>query len=80
MFACHVGPLVLTSVPETHLSRVQALLTLVQSMALLVADNVLGAVAEVGSARIAAAVCAVAGAGAGIARLASAPLSGARRG
>jgi MFS family permease len=80
MFACHVGPLVLTSVPETHLSRVQALLTLVQSMALLVADNVLGAVAEVGSARIAAAVCAVAVAGAGIAGLASAPLSGARRG
>lgn len=80
MFACHVGPLVLTSVPETHLSRVQALLTLVQSMALLVANNVLGAVAEVGTARIATAVCAVAVAGAGIAGLASAPLKGARRG
>jgi MFS family permease len=74
MFACHIGPLVLTSIRETHLSRMQALLTLVQSMALLVANNALGVLADAEGARIAAAVCAVAVCGAGIAGLASKPL------
>lgn len=74
MFACHIGPLVLTSVPETHLSRMQALLTLVQSMALLLANNALGVLADAEGARIAAAVCAVAVCGAGIVGLASKPL------
>ncbi|MFE2866380.1 hypothetical protein [Embleya sp. NPDC059259] len=46
MFACHIGLLVLTGVPGTHLSRMQALLTLVQSAALLVANNALGALAD----------------------------------
>lgn len=73
MFACHIGPLVLTSIPETHLSRMQTLLTLVQSLALLVANNVLGILADAETATIAAAVCAVAVCGAGIAGLASKP-------
>jgi MFS family permease len=76
MFACHIGPLVLTSIPETHLSRMQALLTLVQSLALLVANNILGILADVGTATIAAAVCAVAVCSAGIVGLASKPLRG----
>jgi MFS family permease len=74
MFACHIGPLVLTSIPETHLSRMQALLTLVQSLALLVANNVLGVLADAETAMIAAAVCAVAVCGAGVVGLASKPL------
>ncbi|MFJ9908121.1 MFS transporter [Streptomyces sp. NPDC101152] len=74
MFACHIGPLVLTSIPETHLSRMQALLTLVQSLALLVANNVLGVLADAETATIAAAVCAVAVCGAGVVGLASKPL------
>lgn len=80
MFACHIGPLVLTSVPQTHLSRMQALLTLVQSTALLVANNALGVLADAEGARIAAAVCAVAVCGAGIAGLASKSLRHLHRG
>jgi len=80
MFACHIGPLVLTSVPQTHLSRMQALLTLVQSTALLVANNALGALADAEGARIAAAVCAVAVCGAGIVGLASKSLRHLHRG
>ncbi|MEV5570272.1 MFS transporter [Spirillospora sp. NPDC052269] len=79
MFACHIGPLVLTNIPATHLSRVQALLTLVQSLALLVANNVLGVLADVGTAAVATTVCAVAVCGAGIMGLASQPLRGLRR-
>jgi MFS family permease len=79
MFACHVGPLVLTSIPETHLSRMQALLTLVQSVALLAADNLLGVLADVGSPRTAAVVCASAACVAGIAGLASKPFRRLRR-
>jgi MFS family permease len=78
--ACHIGPLVLTSVPQTHLSRMQALLTLVQSTALLVANNALGALADAEGARIAAAVCAVAVCGAGIVGLASKSLRHLHRG
>lgn len=80
MFACHIGPLVLTEIPETHLSRMQALLTLVQSLALLVANNALGALADAQTATIAASVCAVAVCGAGIVGLASKPLRSLQRG
>jgi hypothetical protein len=80
MFACHIGPLVLTSIPETHLSRMQALLTLVQSLALLVANNALGALADAQTATTAASVCAVAVCGAGIVGLASKPLRSLQRG
>jgi MFS family permease len=78
-FACHIGPLLLTSAPDTHLSRVQALVTLVQSVALLVANNVLGALAEADGPTLATTVCAVAVAVAGMSALASHPLRHLRR-
>jgi predicted MFS family arabinose efflux permease len=80
MFACHVGPLVLTGTPETHLSRTQALLTLVQSLGLLVANNALGGLADTAGATIATTVCAVAVCAAGAMGLASKPLRHARHG
>lgn len=42
LLTTHLGPLLLGAAPTTHLSRVQALLTLVQSVTLLVMNNVLG--------------------------------------
>ncbi|MBO1419426.1 MFS transporter, partial [Streptomyces sp. FH025] len=39
LFACHLGPLVLGAAPPSHLSRVQALLTLVQSAALVLSNG-----------------------------------------
>ncbi|MEU0123021.1 hypothetical protein ABZ114_15220 [Streptomyces albidoflavus] len=60
IFAAHIAPLVLAVAPETHLSRVQALLVLLQSLALLLMTNVLGAVADLASARNAVLVCALA--------------------
>jgi hypothetical protein len=74
MFACHIGPLVMTGIPDTHLSRMQALLTLVQSLALLGANNALGALADIEGAVIAGTVCAVAVCVAGMSGLASKPL------
>ncbi|WP_030387694.1 MFS transporter [Streptomyces sp. NRRL S-241] len=65
MFACHIGPLVLTNVPDTHLARMQALLVLVQSLALVVGNNALGALADAQGATLAAAVCAVGACAAG---------------
>ncbi|MEU0088339.1 MFS transporter [Streptomyces sp. NPDC006274] len=59
MFACHISPLVLTNIPDTHLARMQALLMLVQSLALVVGNNALGALADAQGATIAVAVCAV---------------------
>jgi MFS family permease len=79
MFAGHLGPLVLTSVPDTHLSRMQALLTLVQSLALVVANNALGSLADDTGATIATMVCATAVCAAGAAGLASAPVRDLRR-
>jgi MFS family permease len=79
IFTCHVGPLVLTSAPETHLSRTQALLTLVQSLGLLAANNALGALADTAGATIATAVCALAMCVAGAMGMASKPLRHARR-
>lgn len=69
MFACHLGPLVLVGAPDTHLSRVQSLLTLVQSLALVVANNVLGWLASAADARSAIVLCAVLGCAAGVAGL-----------
>ncbi|MFF7635891.1 MFS transporter [Kitasatospora sp. NPDC008050] len=80
MFACHVGPLVLAGAPDTHLSRVQSLLTLVQSLALVVANNVLGWLANTDGARSAIVLCAVLGSVAGVTGLASTPLRGLRQG
>ncbi|GIJ30495.1 hypothetical protein Vqi01_56570 [Micromonospora qiuiae] len=45
-FATHVGPLVLAVTPATHLSRVQAVLALVQNLPLVLTTNALGSLAE----------------------------------
>ncbi|MEV7526436.1 MFS transporter [Streptomyces sp. NPDC091371] len=74
MFACHIGPLVLTNIPDTHLARMQALLMLVQSLALVVGNNALGALADAQGATIAAAVCAVGVGAAGIVGLVLKPI------
>ncbi|MGW3495711.1 MFS transporter [Streptomyces sp. NPDC001020] len=79
MFACHIGPLVLAGAPNTHLSRVQSLVTLVQSLALVVANNVLGWLANAADARSAIVLCAVLGCVAGVTGLASTPLRGVRQ-
>lgn len=74
VFACHIGPLVLTNIPDTHLARMQALLMLVQSLALVVGNNALGALADTQGATIAAAVCAVGVCAAGILGLVLKPI------
>ncbi|MYS87551.1 MFS transporter [Embleya scabrispora] len=74
VFACHIGPLVLTGVPDTHLSRMQTLLTLVQSVALLPANNVLGALADGTGPTTATALCAAAIGAAGVAGLLNSPM------
>lgn len=66
MFACHIGPLVLTNTPGTHLARLQALLVLAQSLALVVGNNALGALADAQGATTAAAVCAAGACAAGV--------------
>ncbi|MGI5228683.1 MFS transporter [Actinoallomurus sp. CA-142502] len=58
VFSTHVAPLVLATTPESHLSRLQALLTLVQSAALLVMNNALGNVAAVAGPALTLGVCA----------------------
>ncbi|WP_326589521.1 MFS transporter [Streptomyces sp. NBC_01294] len=79
MFACHIGPLVLTHAPGTHLARLQALLVLVQSLALVVGNNALGALADAHGATTAAAVCATGACTAGITALTLKPLRRLRR-
>ena len=46
LFATHIGPLILRSTPKEYLARIQSLNLLVQSVPLLVANNVLGAVSD----------------------------------
>ncbi|WP_037627703.1 MFS transporter [Streptomyces aureus] len=79
MFACHVGPLILAGTPATHLSRIQSVLTLVQSMALVVANNVLGRLATTTGVRSAIVLCAVLTCGAAVIGSTSAPLRALRR-
>ncbi|WP_406836252.1 MFS transporter [Streptomyces sp. AHU1] len=71
LFASHIGPLVLTSAPHSHLSRTQALLTLVQSVSLLAMNNVLGNVARLAGPATAILACAAAMAVTGTAALRS---------
>ncbi|MFD2416313.1 MFS transporter [Amycolatopsis pigmentata] len=68
VFASHLSPILLSAAPEAYLARIQALLTVVQSCALLLTNNALGSLAHalgpVGAVMISAAVlagCAVAG-------------------
>ncbi|WP_051830413.1 MULTISPECIES: MFS transporter [Streptomyces] len=71
LFACHLGPLVLTGAPSSHLSRVQALLTLVQSVALVVSNALLGLLADATGAALPTLLCALATAAAGLTALAT---------
>ncbi|MFI7011515.1 MFS transporter [Streptomyces sp. NPDC050145] len=74
IFAAHIAPLVLATAPESHLSRVQAVLVLVQSLALLLMNAVLGAFAELAGAGLALTGCAALLACTALAGLASKPL------
>ncbi len=57
LFVSHIGPLLLRASPDGHVSRVQAIIGLVQNGALLVTMNVLGNFAEITSPRFAAWLC-----------------------
>ena len=46
LFTTHVGPLILGGTPSTHLARVQSVLVLVQSLPLLLTNNVLGSLSD----------------------------------
>ncbi|MER7395905.1 MFS transporter [Streptomyces sp. NPDC000151] len=80
VFAAHIAPLVLAVTPESHLSRIQAVLVLVQSLALLLMNNVLGNLAGLGGPAAAVIVCAVVIAGVGLLGLVSGPLRNNRTG
>ncbi|WP_019031054.1 MFS transporter [Salinispora arenicola] len=74
VFSVHMLPLVLAVTPESHLSRVQAVLVLVQSLALLLMNNLLGNLAGLSSPMVVVLVCAAVVAGVGLLGLASRPL------
>jgi MFS family permease len=57
-FVANLAPVLLGAVPRTHLARVQSLLSVVQSSALLVTNNLLGAITHWASAPIAMMCCA----------------------
>jgi hypothetical protein len=71
LFASRIGPLALTSAPHSHLSRTQALLTLVRSVSLPAMNNVLGNVARPAGPATAVLACAAAMAAPGTAALRS---------
>ncbi|WP_406091279.1 MFS transporter [Kitasatospora purpeofusca] len=71
LFAGRLGPLVLGAAPDSHLSRVQALLTLVQSAALVLSTGALGLLADTAGPRVPIALCALATGAAGLLALAS---------
>lgn len=79
-FSAHIAPLVLASSPDSHLSRIQAVLVLVQSLALLLMNNVLGAFVDLQGATVTVVVCAVMLVGVGLTGLASGPLRNDRTG
>ena len=57
-FVCNLGPVLMGTAPRSHLARIQALLSLAQSAALLVFNNVLGVIAHSASAADAMITCA----------------------
>lgn len=57
-FTCNLAPVLMGTAPRSHLARVQALLVLAQSGALLIFNNVLGAVAHAASPDWAMITCA----------------------
>lgn len=62
-FMANLAPVLLGTAPRSHLARIQSLLSLVQSAALLVTNNVLGAIAHLATAPIALLCCSAAVAG-----------------
>ncbi|MGW0789046.1 MFS transporter [Streptomyces sp. NPDC002911] len=80
IFSAHIAPLILAAAPESHLSRIQAVLVLVQSLALLLMNNVLGIVADIEGAAVVVVSCAVLLVFVGLSGLASGPLRGDRTG
>ena len=56
-FTCNLGPVLMGTAPRSHLARIQAILGLAQSAALLVFNNVLGAVTHLTSAAGAMITC-----------------------
>ena len=60
VFVANLAPLLLGAAPRTHLARIQALVGVGQSAALVVTNNVLGAVADIASVGVAVLCCAVA--------------------
>lgn len=80
MFSAHIAPLILATTPGSHLSRVQAVLVLVQSLALLLMNNLLGTLADLGGPTAVTVACAAMLVGAGLLGLTSGPLRGDRTG
>lgn len=58
LLVSHLTPVLVTAAPKTHLARVQALFTLVQSSALLITNNLIGNIAHAFSARTGFLTCA----------------------
>ena len=58
VFTCSLGPVLMGTAPRSHLARIQALLSLAQSGALLAFNNVLGAIAHAASPSWAMITCA----------------------
>jgi MFS family permease len=58
LFTCNLAPVVMGTAPRSHLARIQAVLSLAQSGALLAFNNVLGAVAHAASPAGAMITCA----------------------
>jgi MFS family permease len=59
LFTAHLAPVVLGRAPRTHLARVQALVGLVQAVAVTITVPALGALASVTSVAVAGSVCAL---------------------
>ncbi|MFG2603177.1 MFS transporter [Streptomyces sp. NPDC048514] len=79
-FSAHIAPLLLASSPDSHLSRIQAVLVLVQSLALLLMNNVLGVLVDLQGATVIVVACAVMLVGVGLTGLTSGPLRNDRTG
>ncbi len=79
VFTTHIAPLVLSTAPSTHLSRVQSLLVLSQACALLAANPLLGTLADLANPPAALLACAALALVTALAGLVSAPLRAAGR-
>lgn len=77
VFVSHLGPLMLTAAPENCMTRIQAVIALVQTTTLLVMNNVLGALAHARGPAETLVVCAAVLAGAAVLACSSPTLRGA---